>query len=483
MAYAFDRTMNSLGKQPTTGKVDEPTVLASSAGDPGSGGAGGATPNAAPVRSAPGSSKQAFAANRDRAASPVDVTGLRNRVKGDQAGLYGQQGAYLANAGKQYTDAHPSLEGDVSGYLQDGSNRNNFKDLYTNTPGLNADIKLDPDRNLRDVNALANDASIRNRIRENSGAESRLGDSALDVSLLHADKYFNLDRDALGREYSAEEAARKDIQASSAGLADKETDRKYQFYRERIKSLLGAERNRIQVAGTNEMDKANRAQTANIGNAGTRRGLEKAALTSAGLDASGDNYDSADDKYFRPSGPSTDWGEHVSADDSAKWGRIMGLLGGGGPASLSGSKFGKTPGAADLGFDQNAYLADQRNKKAGPKSPSGLDPAQAAAAAAEEDRIKASIGGTGIQTYTPWNPGPSKPNPIDRAVAEAKEAGGQLSQIPGDISRTLKDAEPNWAKKVAGGVEDFVNQPIYTEEPIKKTINALGKVRPRVGGG
>jgi len=432
MAYAFDRTMDSLGKQPTTGKVDEPTVLASSAGDPGSGGAGGAggaTPNAAPVRSAPGSSKQAFAANRDRAASPVDVTGLRNRVKGDQAGLYGQQGAYLANAGKQYTDAHPSLEGDVSGYLQDGSNRNNFKDLYTNTPGLNADIKLDPDRNLRDVNALANDASIRNRIRENSGAESRLGDSALDVSLLHADKYFNLDRDALGREYSAEEAARKDIQASSAGLADKETDRKYQVYRDRIKSLLGNEKTRIQAGGENAMDKYNRAAVANASDAVKKRAAEKAALTEAGLDSSGDNYDSADEKYFNPSAASTDWTQHVGADDAARWKRTMDLLGGAGPASLSGSKFGTANN--DLGFQKESYLADQRARKAA---------------------IDASIGSTGIteraipqaEAATPPRKYEVPPNIMEKAGAkisdEGKKAGGAFSRIPKEISGGLADA-------------------------------------------
>jgi hypothetical protein len=438
MAYAFDRTMNSLGKQPTTGKVDEPTVLASSAGDPGSGGAGGATPNAAPVRSAPGSSKQAFAANRDRAASPVDVTGLRNRVKGDQAGLYGQQGAYLANAGKQYTDAQPSLEGDVSGYLQDGSDRNNFKNRYTNAPGLNADIKLDPDRNLRDVNALANDASIRNRIRENGGAESRLGDSALDVSLLHADKYFNLDRDALGREYSAEEAARKDIQASSAGLADKETDRKYQVYRDRIKSLLGNEKTRIQAGGENAMDKYNRAAVANASDAVKKRAAEKAALTEAGLDASGDNYDSADEKYFNPSAASTDWTQHVGADDAARWKRTMDLLGGAGPASLSGSKFGTANN--DLGFQKESYLADQRARKA---EKDKAATAAAAAAAAEPDNKVTSINRGRDKPYdvSQGEAGPRAwwDKPGDYISDFTKGAGEGLSQFPGSLGGSLAE--------------------------------------------
>jgi len=487
MAYAFDRTMNSLGKQPTTGKVDEPTVLASSAGDPGSGGAGGATPNAAPVRSAPGSSKQAFAANRDRAASPVDVTGLRNRVKGDQAGLYGQQGAYLANAGKQYTDAHPSLEGDVSGYLQDGSNRNNFKDRYTNTPGLNADIKLDPDRNLRDVNALANDASIRNRIRENGGAESRLGDSALDVSLLHADKYFNLDRDALGREYSAEEAARKDIQASSAGLADKETDRKYQFYRDRIKSLLGNEKTRIQAGGENAMDKYNRAAVANASDAVKKRAAEKAALTEAGLDSSGDNYDSADEKYFNPSAASTDWTQHVGADDAARWKRTMDLLGGGGPASLSGSKFGTANN--DLGFQKESYLADQRARKAAIDASigsTGITERAIPANAHVTDHAGDSPFGPGsvdrlFPDATPGHPD-SKYREKERAVLGSEAAKG-LSQL--DPSNMLPDgyrpASPVQEYKRGPGLDWLDPGTPNLSEPINKTVKSLGNYRPKIG--
>ncbi|MCJ7824523.1 MAG: hypothetical protein MUP44_06455 [Anaerolineales bacterium] len=443
MAYAFDRTMNSLGKQPATGKVDEPTVLASSAGDPGS---GSATPNAAPVRSAPGSSKQAFSANRERAMSPVDVTGLRNRVKSAQAGLYGQQGAYLKNAGKQYDEAQAGAGANVKNYLETGGQKDDWRSQYTATPGLNAAIKLDPDKNLRDVNAIANDASIRNRIRENSGAESRLGDSALDVALLHGNLAFNQDRDTAMREYGAEEAARKDIQASSTGLANDETERKYQNYRKTIETLLGNEKNRIQVGGTNAMSAYNAAGAANASNAGTRRGLQKAALSGAGLDASGDSYDSADDKYFAPSAASTDWTQHVGADDSARWKRTMDLLGGEGPASLSGSKFGKAPGADDLGFDKNAYIRDQRSKR---------DAATAAAAAAEEARIKAIeeinsravIGSTGISEMP--IPGrevrpPDTPKNWDEKVGGAvsdwtKAAGSGLSQFPSALGGSLAE--------------------------------------------
>ena len=286
---------------------------------------------------------------------------------------------------------------------------------------MNADIKLDPDRNLRDVNALANDASIRNRIRENSGAESRLGDSALDVSLLHADKYFNLDRDALGREYSAEEAARKDIQARSAGLADKETDRKYQVYRDRIKSLLGNEKTRIQAGGENAMDKYNRAAVANASDAVKKRAAEKAALAEAGLDASGDNYDSADEKYFNPSGPSTAWEEHVSADDSAKWGRIMGLLGGGGPASLSGSKFGKSNN--DLGFQKESYLADQRARKAA---------------------IDASIGSTGITERA-----------IPRAEDPTKAAAQAAAQAASEAARKKAQSNPFYQDNTTSPIIEY----------------------------
>lgn len=411
MAYAFDRTMNALGKQPATGKVDEPTQLSSDAGALGGGNSNGVTPNAAPVRSSPGSSKQAFNANRDRAVSPVNIKGLNDRISTAKTGLYGQQGAYLANAGKQYDDAQPSLANDVSGYLANGSNGNNFKERYTTAPGLNEDIKLDPDKNLRDVNALANDASIRNRIRENSGAESRLGDSALDVSILHANKWFNVDRDKIGRDYGDEEAARKDIQASSRGLADREADRKYQFYRGRVNSLLGDAKTAIQAHGEDAMGAYNRAAGVNASDAVKKRAAEKAALTEAGLDASGDNYDSADEQYFNPSAASTDWTQHVSADDAARWKRTMDLLGGAGPASLSGSKFGTANN--DLGFSKDKYISDQRTKRAAAET--------ASAKAIDDANRNAVVGSTGISEM----PIPGREDPYPWATAVAGPDKGQ----------------------------------------------------------
>ncbi|MCJ7823369.1 MAG: hypothetical protein MUP44_00565 [Anaerolineales bacterium] len=440
MAYAFDRTMNSLGKQPTTGKVDEPTQLSSDAGALSGGNSNGVTPNAAPVRSSPGSSKQAFNANRDRAVSPVNVQGLSGSIKSAKSGLYGQQGAYLANAGKKYDDAQPGIAANVKGYLDTGGTPGDWRSMYTDTPGLSEDIKLDPDRNLRDVNALANDASIRNRIRENSGAESRLGDSALDVSLLHANKQFNLDRERIGKEYGAQEDARKEIQASSKDLANNAANDRYQNYRRTVDSLLGNEKTRIQAGGENAMAAYNRASVANASNAVAKRAAEKAALAEAGLDASGDNYDSADEKYFNPAGASTDWTQHVGADDAAKWKRTMDLLGGAGPASLSGSKFGTTNN--DLGFQKEAYLNDQRTKR------DAATAAEAARAKAIEDTNRnAVIGSTGIseraipgREVRPPDPSKNWDEKLGGAASDfTKGAGSVLSQFPRELGGSLAE--------------------------------------------
>ena len=107
----------------------------------------------------------------------------------------------------------------------------------------------------------------------------------------------------------------------------------------------------------------------------------------------------------------------------------MDLLGGAGPASLSGSKFGTANN--DLGFQKESYLADQRARKAA---------------------IDASIGSTGIteraipqaEAATPPRKYEVPPNIMEKAGAkisdEGKKAGGAFSRIPKEISGGLADA-------------------------------------------
>lgn len=421
MAYAYNRVLDALGKgqqdpqqsnifqsQPDTGgaqpqgkagndRIQAADTSGSAAGvfNPSvSAAPAGGAPAATPQGSTTGARNRLFDKNLGKVKSPVDLDGLGSKVTGAQQAAQDEANNYVTSADDRY-ERQPSDESryglsskdqnDLSGYIKTGDDRFdlgessvplidkdgnqiaggksplNILDAYKNGPGKVDDFTLRANTNFADVNDLGTDAGINNLFRRNGDAEYGANEAALDSSLLRKDAGFNQQRDAVLNQNRVMQDAVAKIRDNTRTNAQKQLDNTYSGWKDAVTNQLGSYNDQYEQQARD----AEKEFDTNLGKYAPVTPWEGSFDYEPGIDAK---------QYLK--GPTataadTSWQDFVGQPEYEGFGRIMSLLGKGGPALTGPGKYaGKNAqdyaGSFDVGAYQKAGELLKAQQKASP---------------------------------------------------------------------------------------------------------------------
>jgi hypothetical protein len=220
------------------------------------------------------------------------------------------------------------------------------------------------------VRAMQTDAGIRSYLRDPNDPETRSGEQAIDFSILNADPQFNINREAVLRDYSDLLGTKGEIEANAQAEARRAQLDAFEKYKQGVTQTLDTEAQAIQDAAK----QAESAYDVGFGNLGS---LRNQILAEEMADLAKNSPENLRGYFFNPTGRENEFAQYFNpltaestkaedfftGEQAGNFNRIMAALGRGGNLATAG-RFAsqKGPGRESVGFNRQAFRDAMTNR-------------------------------------------------------------------------------------------------------------------------